>query len=143
MVRKIIATCIVILLFIQCNTGHKYKTESIELIEINLIDESKWEVPSAMHHAVKKIQILAEEPAKEDCKEKSKQLNQHIDEMVKSCTMEGQGHEEVHKLLIPILDRVKIIEKNCSSEKAANAYKDISRLLELYDLYFNEKKVNE
>ncbi len=54
------------------------------------------------------------------------------DKLIKSCTMKGQSHQELHKWLIPHLDLVSALKE---AENADEAQEIIHELIESYEVY--------
>lgn len=58
-----------------------------------------------------------------------------VDGIIQECTMEGQGHDELHKLLVPMIEEVKILKGN-DVAACQEAIVELERLTALYSNYF-------
>jgi hypothetical protein len=143
--RKIIFVLICIIFLVQCQsepadsveTDDHDTSETIDegIDEIFLNNNQKWEVPSTMHQIIINMQALVNNDGIDD-QERSYGLNQLIGELTGSCTMEGQGHDELHKILIPLIEGADSYETGDNTEKSLT---EIKRLLSLYDDFFESE----
>lgn len=72
-----------------------------------------------------------------DYKTLAVQLKEQNSLLIKSCTMEGTAHDELHKWLYPHLALVKNLENAESSEDATAIIRNIKASYETYRHFFN------
>lgn len=114
------------------HAGHHPEAHAAE-IELNNGD--KWEVNEEMKPYVSNSQELLSdyiEQQKNDYVALAAELEQQNNLLIKSCTMEGKSHDELHKWLHPHMELVAAL-KNTSDENEANLL--ISRLEQSFDVY--------
>ena len=109
-----------LLLFTACESSQEVETvTSIEIEQnnphdIELINGEKWTVDEGM---MANIEVIVNDVQSfqgttvEDYKEYSSTLSSHISELTSNCTMKGQGHDELHKWLVPFIRLSKDLKK--------------------------------
>lgn len=113
-------------------------TEVAEAIEMN--NGAKWLVNNEMKPFVSKSESLVKkyiDSKSTDYKDLAKQLKDENTKLVKSCTMEGKSHEELHKWLHPhmeLLDKLAVEE---SPENATKLVTELKTSFDTYHKYFN------
>ncbi len=113
-------------------TTHEY-VESEEDLELN--DGQKWFVNEEMKPFVKAGEERVEKYIKEkkgDYKSLAAQLTEHNNQLIKSCTMTGKSHDELHKWLHPHLELVAELGK---AEKPGDADQIIEKIDKSYATY--------
>lgn len=130
------------------NSTHENSNESPEAVAPEVPqqkDESqpnqlnvgeKWQVNIEMKPYIIEGQNLLNAYDKGDYKMLAKQLKEKNSGLIKSCTMGGKSHDELHKWLHPHLQLVAALE-NAKNEQEANAIIDqLSQSFTLYHTYF-------
>lgn len=67
----------------------------------------------------------------------AKQLKELNNNLIKSCTMEGPSHDELHKWLHPHLEMVGALETTIDTDEAKETTKNIAKSYQTYHQYFN------
>lgn len=105
-------------LFISCNkiTRNEKTKDSTKVSQhhhedhneiIELDNGKKWVVDSNMMIHIAKMQYYVSEFDKSNDKDYhtlALKLNDRIDSLTSSCTMEGKAHDELHKWLVPFIE---------------------------------------
>jgi hypothetical protein len=68
------------------------------------------------------------------------ELSFQTDYIIKNCSMKGTDHDELHKVLHPILNRIKSIKNAASYEEADEHLKEIEKLTQKF---FNRFEVEQ
>ncbi|WP_103072145.1 hypothetical protein [Aquimarina sediminis] len=130
--QKTIYILVSIILLISCNTNTSTN-------DLKLNNGKKWKVNEEMKpHIDKGSEILSTYLAKNNNTHQAlagelKQLN---NDLIKSCTMKGESHDELHKWLHP---HMKLIQKlsNIDDSKQANAVVlEIEQSFKTYHTFF-------
>lgn len=119
------------------NTEHHHDAAD-ETIELN--NGVKWVVNEEMKPFIAKGSELVEGYIREnktDYKELAQQLKEQNNQLIKSCTMDGQSHDELHKWLHPHLKLVKDLEKEEDMKKANEIISKLQHSYQQYHQYFN------
>jgi hypothetical protein len=114
--------------------SHDDNTETI-----NLNNGDKWVVNEEMKphiHEAKDILHQYTASKSEDYKTLAAKLKERNDSIIKSCTMEGESHDELHKWLHPHIELVASLSKAESTEEANEIIADIHTSFSTYDQYF-------
>ena len=72
----------------------------------------------------------------EDYSVLAKKIETHIDELVSSCTMKGQSHDELHKWLMPFIDSNKAFSESKTEQEFATNLDKIKASLDTFNTYF-------
>lgn len=112
--------------------------ESSQVIELN--NGEKWVVNSEMKPFVSKgaelVNVYVQEN-KADFKELTTQLKEQNNQLIKSCTMKGKSHDELHKWLYPHLELVKELDNETDTVKAKEIVVKLQNSYQQYQIYFN------
>lgn len=60
----------------------------------------------------------------------------NIDQLIKSCTMQGQSHDELHKWLHPFMEQVAELKEAKTAVEATEVLTEIKTSFEVYHQYF-------
>jgi len=150
--KKTILLGLSVFLFWSCNNSSEksathqqeethpthHHEESSEAIELN--NGEKWVVNNEMKPFVSKgaelVYVYVQEN-KTDFKELATQLKDQNNQLVKSCSMNGKSHDELHKWLHPHLELVKELENESNATKASEIIAQLQYSYLQYHKYFN------
>ena len=118
---------------------HEKSDDHEEGVKLELNNGAKWPVNSEMKPYVAEMetQLKAYQPESGDYKMLAKNLSTSNDNLVKSCTMTGVPHDNLHAWLAP---HMKEIEKLKNAEDREHANKIVGELkesMEKYHQFFN------
>ncbi len=112
--------------------------EQPEAIELN--NGEKWRVNEEMKPFVLKDSELVNayiQNRQTDYKALASQLKDQNDQLIRSCTMDGKSHDELHKWLHPHLELIKELENSSDENEAGEIVLKLRRSNEIYHQYFN------
>ncbi|RRJ88021.1 hypothetical protein EG240_14435 [Paenimyroides tangerinum] len=112
--------------------------ESSEAVELN--NGEKWLVNEEMKPFVLKGEKLVNvyiQNNHTDYKALAQQVKDQNSLLIKSCTMDGKSHEELHKWLHPHLEIVKVLENETNETKANETVLHLQHSYREYHEYFN------
>lgn len=72
-----------------------------------------------------------------DFKSLAAQLKDQNDQLIKSCTMKGKSHDELHKWLNPHLQMVKQLDEQSDAAKTNEIVLQLQNSYQQYHQYFN------
>lgn len=119
------------------HSGHQNHTP--DSVGIKLNHGEKWLVNNEMKPFVQESEAILNEyldKKKTDYQVLSMQLKEKNTGLIKSCTMDGESHEELHKWLHPHMELIKALEQEKDTEKAQTLIQDLKKSFETYHLYF-------
>lgn len=121
----------------ESHTAHQHSENPQE---IELHNGEKWLVNEEMKPFVLKGEELVTvyiQDRKTDYKTLAQQLKDQNNQLIKSCTMEGKSHDELHKWLHPHLEIVKELEDETDATKANEIVEKLQHSYQQYHQYFN------
>ncbi len=156
--KKLFILAISSLVFFSCNTATEKTTEKAEenpkeeavkhedhknddkaeTVELN--NGAKWVVNEEMKPYVMKGEELVNNYAQTnqtDYKKLAVDLQAQNGKLIKSCTMDGKSHDELHKWLKPHLELTKDLDKENDPAKAKTLVTDLQTSYKNYHQYFN------
>lgn len=99
----------------------------------------KWKVPETMMIHIRNIkndlQVFQSDKNK-DYKALSGKLNANISLLTSNCTMEGRGHDELHKWLIPFIDKSKEFAAENDKGKQEELYQYLKKSIAVINKFF-------
>ncbi|MDR2205183.1 MAG: hypothetical protein LBE36_03375 [Flavobacteriaceae bacterium] len=119
---------------------HKHHHEdenSAENIELNGVE--KWLVNDEMKPFVSESETALERyisGASSDYKTLAKTLEEKNSELIKSCTMKGKSHDELHKWLQQHLELIEKLNKAETKENADEWVSELKTSFQTYHRYF-------
>jgi hypothetical protein len=122
-------------LLASCNHSSDVEQGSGQSEALSLNEGKKWPVNAEMKpHIEKAHEILKEYQARqdEDFKTLAEALDAQNTSLIKSCTMTGEGHEELHKWLYP---HMELIDKLSDAKDKSSADQIISELENSFNTY--------
>ncbi len=129
--NKLIPIVISMLLMGACNHG--------EMEALKLNNGKKWKVNAEMQpHILQGQEILQAYIAAEDTDYKAlaEALKAQNTKLIKSCTMDGTSHDELHKWLYPHIQLIKDLSKASNVEEAELAIAGLEQSFTTYHAYF-------
>lgn len=149
--KKTIVVAMSVMLFWSCNTtseknamqsevqdetAHQHN-ENSDIIELN--NGEKWKVNEEMKPFVSKGEELVNtyiQTNGTDYKLLAEEIKSENSKLIKSCTMKGKSHDELHKWLLPHLEIVKTLEAETDSVKATHAVTNLQQSYQDYHKNF-------
>lgn len=117
---------------------HDHDHDGTEVLALN--SGEKWVVNEEMKPFVMKGEEMVQNYIKTDSKDykalasKLKEVN---GQLIKSCTMDGKSHDELHKWLHPHLELVSTLEQASDSNEADKTVHELKASYDTYAEYFN------
>jgi hypothetical protein len=143
MKTKILSILIVIIISFSCKTDKKetiiLKPNEFTNIQIEILNDEKWVVDKPMMDIIvniKKDVMQFDGKTLEDYNNLANKIKKHLDVLTSSCTMKGQGHDELHKWLLPFLDISKEFTNSRTLKDAQENYQVIKHSFNLVDKNF-------
>ncbi len=129
--QKLFLFIIMIFLFAACNSHHGG--------ELTLNNGQKWKVNAEMTpHIAKGHEVLTNYLAQNgtDFQTLAAELKTHNNNLIKSCTMDGKSHDELHKWLHPHMELIGDLEDANSPDEAKAFIAQIKQSFLTYSDYF-------
>jgi hypothetical protein len=123
------------LFVLGCNSA----VDSTDASAIALNDGAKWKVnPEMTPHIEAAAQKVADYLSNEDADHKTlaTALETHNMDLIKSCTMKGKSHDELHKWLYPHIELIKQLKEAENEEAAKKIIDQIDASFQTYATHF-------
>lgn len=120
----------------EVHESHEHDMDE-EALELN--NGEKWIVNDEMKLHVQNGSILVNnyiQDKQTDYKALAQLLKDENNNIVKTCTMKGKSHDELHKWLHPHMELVKALENETDASKAAEIVLELQQSYQQYFLYF-------
>lgn len=126
-----------------CNSSTKEKSETKSPIQqdkndlgIELNDGQKWEVNQEMKPPLERSEIALDKYDGKEYEILAEQLKANNDELVKSCTMKGKSHDELHKWLHPHIKLTNALLEAQNEKEADQINQKLKTSFDTYHQYF-------
>lgn len=110
-----------------------------ELVRLN--NGEKWQADVEMVAHVEVMEIILNDFAPEglgDYHATAKVLDEELSALIASCTMKGEGHDELHNWLLPVMQKVEALGKAEDEEQAAALTASLKASLTDFHNYFEK-----
>lgn len=118
---------------------HEKSEDQDESVKLQLNKGEKWEVNNEMKPFITETETLLSnyKPENGDYTILATNLNATNEKLVKSCTMTGVPHENLHIWLAPHMKEIEKLQKADKREDANKIVEELKESMEKYHLYFN------
>lgn len=119
--------------------SHNEHGDSVTTSAIELNNGEKWKVNEEMMPAIDAMEKDINDFASSETKEYKplvEKLQSNVDLLISNCTMEGKGHDELHKWLLPYMALVKELSEAKDENEAAVKFKNIEQSMVTLNTYF-------
>lgn len=126
------------------NNSNTTKVEEVtveESIKLKLDNGQKWIANEETHIGIKNMDsiiIAFKSEANKDYILLGEVLSKQTSFVIKNCTMKGEPHDQLHAVLVPMLDEISILRESESKDDSENA---LGKLESLINDYFNYFKI--
>ncbi|WOD45285.1 hypothetical protein [Hwangdonia lutea] len=138
------ALTIVLILITTISCKNETKTEAmsgVDNLELTLNNGEKWIANVETDKGVKSMDSIIAVFKKEKDKDYNtlgENLSKQTSYIIKNCTMEGESHDQLHVVLVPMLDEISALKE---SNNTANPEASLVNLEQLIDAYFSHFKL--
>lgn len=139
---------IIVLFFMSCknethkNNSNTTKVEEVtveESIKLKLDNGQKWIANEETHIGIKNMDSIIKafkSEANKDYILLGGALSKQTSFVIKNCTMKGEPHDQLHEVLVPMLDEISILRESESKDESENALGKLESLIKNYFNYF-------
>lgn len=111
------------------------ETQALEALKLN--NGSKWLVNPETHEGVNKMSALIKDFKTQPNKNYNalgENLSKQTSYIIKSCNMVGEPHDQLHVVLVPMLEEISNIKD--AGDQAEAALNKLENLIKEYNIYF-------
>lgn len=143
-----ITIVLILLCVLSCKNDKKQELKPVEVIEnVSLLDtlqlkldgQDKWLVNLETQEGVNKMDsIITAFSAKtdKDFVSLGETLSKQTSYIIKNCTMKGEPHDQLHVVLVPMLDVISVLRETDNQVEAEKALTSLKSLIKDYYNYF-------
>ncbi len=107
--------------------------------QLSLNNGEKWKVNEAMIPYILQSEEMVDDFEGDDYNALADQLMELNNKLIKSCTMNGPSHDELHKWLHPHIELLKKLKAQENQEDAEEVVDEIEDSFEVFHEYFISK----
>ncbi|WP_299334577.1 hypothetical protein [uncultured Psychroserpens sp.] len=125
------------------DTGNPSEIERVSILDTFSITQNpngKWIANAETHLGFRKMDSIITKfraENKTDYIELGNQLSEQTGFIIKHCSMKGEAHDQLHVILIPMLDEISVLKEENNNEKAKSALYNLEQLSSAYFKYFS------
>lgn len=113
----------------------------VDTIPLKKVNNIKWNANKATQIGMHKIDSTIEKfqsLKRQDFKNLGALLSKETSAIVKNCDMTGEAHDQLHLVLVPILEQILVLKEDHDITDKNTAVKNIENLIGVYHRYFND-----
>ncbi|WP_252723705.1 hypothetical protein [Winogradskyella psychrotolerans] len=140
MKRLLSNSVILIMILLSCYSCKNNTTEpqAVQLEGLTLNNNEKWIANEETHIGMKRIDSILKNNTSTRGKTLGDILSKQTSYIIKSCDMESEAHDQLHVVLVPILEEITDIK---DLENASDIDKKVTTLKRLTATYFQYFKI--
>ncbi|MDN3492270.1 hypothetical protein [Winogradskyella bathintestinalis] len=144
---KTIVTILLLVLVMSCKTDNNKSKHTVVETEVNATTNNqlklnngiKWNANLETHHSMKRIASILNRETYSNAIILSDALSKETSFIIKNCDMKGKPHDQLHIVLLPILEEISAIKEEQTEIEFNRSIKKLQRLT---DQYFSHFKYN-
>ncbi|SDS66656.1 hypothetical protein SAMN04515667_2693 [Formosa sp. Hel1_31_208] len=149
MKRLLTAAILLIILGVGCkNEEKKTSSESVsssehiavlDTLQLKLDNGKKWVANIETHEGVQKMDSIIsvfKKRKSSDYKALGDDLAKQTSYVIQNCSMKGEPHDQLHIVLVPMLDEISILREQTDRTTSEAALHQLEQLIEAYFKYF-------
>ena len=136
--KRVTVFLAITLLIVSCNSNQT-KSKKENSIEIALDNGEKWMVNDEMKPFIEQADKTLNNYISlngTDYKTLAEKLKVQNNSLIKSCTMKGKGHDELHNWLLPHIELINNLEKSNDTEQSKLIITELKTSFDNYKNYF-------
>lgn len=110
-----------------------------EIVQLQMNHGEKWQANKETQEGIKSMDSLIttfKNQERKDYKSLGNQLSKKTSYVIKNCSMKGEAHDQLHVVLIPMLDKITIMKESEDASEAKQALKKLEDLIADYFKHF-------
>ena len=110
-----------------------------DTLQFKLNSGNKWLANSETHQGVKQMEAIIsrfDQSNHTDYQELGISLSKQTSYIIKNCTMTGESHDQLHVVLLPMLDQISILRESDNVAVSKNALRELKALITAYYEHF-------
>jgi len=111
-------------------------------VQLKLNDGEKWLANKETHEGISNMESIIKtfkNGQEKNYRRLGEDLSKQSSYVIKNCTMKGEPHEQLHVVLVPMLDEITIFKESDIDQEASIALKRLENLIVKYYNHFEIK----
>lgn len=146
--RRILTSILCLSLLMGCKNKHGHKddntvssveTNSIDTLQLKLDNGKKWLANFETQLGVEKMDSIISSykvHSTQDYRILGDKLSEQTGYIIKNCTMKGESHDQLHVVLVPMLEQISTLKESENISKLEQAKSNLEVLIDKYKDYF-------
>ena len=121
------------------NTTENKEIITEESIKLKLDNGQKWIANMETHIGIKNMDSIIrvfKSNADKDYSVLGKSLSEQTSFVIKNCSMKDEPHDQLHVVLVPMLDEISILKESNNIDNSENALQKLELLIQDYFTHF-------
>ncbi|HRW43152.1 MAG TPA: hypothetical protein P5343_00030 [Flavobacteriaceae bacterium] len=130
---------LLLVLVVSCKSETNEKNEEVLSVsdsQLQLNDGKKWIANTETHIGMKRIDSLLKNNSSFNGKLLGEAISKQTTYIIKSCNMKGKAHDQLHLVLVPILEDVSELKESKDALKSKQIQYKLELRLQDYFKYF-------
>ena len=145
---KLLITLLLVILISSCKkNSQKSVSNSVETEDISLLDTltlklnngEKWVANNETQIGIVKMDSIIKKFKNDETNNYlglGNDLSKQTGFIIKSCNMTGEAHDQLHVVLVPMLDEISILKESKNTEDSITALVELELLIKAYFSHF-------
>ena len=145
---KLLITLLLVILISSCKkNSQKSLSNSVETEDISLLDTltlklnngEKWVANNETQIGIVKMDSIIKKFKNDETNNYlglGNDLSKQTGFIIKSCNMTGEAHDQLHVVLVPMLDEISILKESKNTEDSITALVELELLIKAYFSHF-------
>ena len=131
---------LLLVLVVSCKSETNEKNEEVLSVsdsQLQFNDGKKWIANTETHIGMKRIDSLLKNNSSFNGKLLGEAISKQTSYIIKSCNMKGKAHDQLHLVLVPILEDVSELKESKDALKSKQIQNKLELRLQDYFKYFD------
>ena len=145
---KLLITLLLVILISSCKKdSQKSVSNSVETEDISLLDTltlklnngEKWVANNETQIGIVKMDSIIQKFKNDETNNYlglGNDLSKQTSFIIKSCNMKGESHDQLHVVLVPMLDKISTLKESDNIEECKSSLVELENLIESYFYHF-------
>ncbi len=145
---KLLITLLLVILISSCkkdsqksvsNTGETEDISLLDTLTLKLNGGEKWIANNETQIGIVKMDSIIKKFKNDETNNYlglGNDLSKQTNFIIKSCNMTGEAHDQLHVVLVPMLDEISILKESENTEESKTALGELELLIKAYYSHF-------
>ncbi len=138
---KHLILCLIITLILGCKEQNSTNAPVTNQLELKLDNGKKWLANPETQLGIYKMDSIIKNfkgKSPNDYNTCGNALAKQTSYIIKNCSMEGEPHDQLHVVLLPMLENISVLRESGNLTQLQQAEQNLKELIQAYYTYFNK-----